>query len=289
MVHYIYMKELFTIKKTFSIRAIITQAWEVFTREWKVLVGASVVYLLVSYLTGGDEENMSSAQSIISVLISLVCVYLYFGVIRISIRMLRGESYRWEHLKTPAKKIFTIIGAGLLYLILPIVLIVIILMVGGIGLIASMGMGMLGAGMIVFLLVMMIVLFVYSIRFGMWIYFVIDRDYKPVAALKASWKATSGSTLRLIAFTIITIFAFIIGMIPVGLGLLIVLPMYMLCQSAIYERLSKHMLGESSEFLVEQPAELPASQPIETDINIKPEHRDAPVAEEAKETKSSDA
>ncbi len=283
------MKELFTIKKTFSIRAIITQAWEVFKREWKVLVGASIVYLLVSFLTGGDEKTVSAAESIIALLINIVLFYLYFGVIRISLRMLRGETFAWEHLKTPGKKVWSIVLTGLLYVAGPLVLVVLAVIIGGIGMFASIGMGAIGVGVVIALLVLGIFLLVYSIRFGMWIYFVIDRDYKPVAALKASWKATSGSTLRLVAFTLVTVFAFMIGMIPVGLGLLIVLPMYMLCQSAIYERLSKHMLGESSEFLVEQPAELPASQPIETDINIKPEHRDAPVAEEAKETKSSDA
>ena len=283
------MKELFTIKKTFSIRAIITQAWEVFKREWKVLVGASIVYLLVSFLTGGDEKTVSAAESIIALLINIVLFYLYFGVIRISLRMLRGETFAWEHLKTPGKKVWSIVLTGLLYVAGPLVLVVLAVIIGGIGMFASIGMGAIGVGVVIALLVLGIFLLVYSIRFGMWIYFVIDRDYKPVAALKASWKATSGSTLRLIGFTLITIFAFVVGMIPMGLGLLVVFPMYMLCQAAIYERLSKHMLGESSEFPVEQPAELPASQPIETDINIKPEHRDAPVAEEAKETKSSDA
>lgn len=203
--------------------------------------------------------------------------------------MLRGETFAWEHLKTPGKKVWSIVLTGLLYVAGPLVLVVLAVIIGGIGMFASIGMGAIGVGVVIALLVLGIFLLVYSIRFGMWIYFVIDRDYKPVAALKASWKATSGSTLRLIGFTLITIFAFVVGMIPMGLGLLVVFPMYMLCQAAIYERLSKHMLGESSEFPVEQPAELPASQPIETDINIKPEHRDAPVAEEAKETKSSDA
>lgn len=280
------MKELFTIKKTFSIRAIIKQSWEVFKREWKVLVGASVVYLIISFLTGGDEKTMSGAESIIALLINIVLFYLYFGVIRISLRMLRGESFAWEHLKTPGKRVLRIVLAGLLYLVGPLVIIAIIVITGGIGIIASMGIGAVAPGVVVMLIVGLLLLLVYSIRFGMWIYFVIDRNYKPVPALKASWKATSGSTLRLVAFTIITIFAFIISMIPVGLGLLIVLPMYVLCQSAIYERLSKHMLGESSEFPVEQPSELPASQPIETDIDIKPAHHDAPVAEpEKKEIK----
>ena len=277
------MKELFTIKKTFSIRAIITQAWEVFKREWKVLVGASIVYLLVSFLTGGDEKTVSAAESIIALLINIVLFYLYFGVIRISLRMLRGETFAWEHLKTPGKKVWSIVLTGLLYVAGPLVLVVLAVIIGGIGMFASIGMGAIGVGVVIALLVLGIFLLVYSIRFGMWIYFVIDRDYKPVAALKASWKATSGSTLRLVAFTLVTVFAFMIGMIPVGLGLLIVLPMYMLCQSAIYERLSKHMLGESSEFPVEQSAELPASQPIETDINIKPEHHDAPAEAEVKE------
>jgi|GEM_PF-5185401 hypothetical protein len=281
------MKDILIIKKTFSIRAIIKQAFEVFKREWKVLVGASVVYLLISLLTGGDEETMSAAESIIALLINIVLFYLYFGIIRISLRMLRGESFAWEHLKTPGKKVWSIVLTGLLYLVGPLVLVVLVVVIGGIGLFMSIGMGAIGIGTIITLFILGILLLVYSIRFGMWIYFVIDRDYKPVAALKASYKATAGSTLRLIAFIILTAFAFVIGMIPVGLGLLIVLPMYVLCQSAIYERLSKHMLGESSEFPVEQPSELPASKPIETDIDIKPVHHDAPVVEaEKEETKS---
>lgn len=279
------MKELFTIKKTFSIRAIIKQSWEVFEREWKVLAGAAFAYLIISMLTGGDEKNMSTAQEVIGLLINLLVAYLYIGALRITLRMIRGEAYTWAHLKTSGKQLLTIIGAAILYALFPIVLVGAAFLIGGVGMFAAaFTLGVAGGvGFIIGMCLFIVVILLYSLRFGMWIYFVMDRNYKPVAALKASWKATRGSTLRLFGFVVITCFAFVIGMIPFGLGLLIVLPVYLLAQAAIYERLAKHMLGESSEFPVEQPAELPASKPIETDINIKPEHHDAPEVSEAKE------
>lgn len=279
------MKELFTIKKTFSIRAIIKQSWEVFKREWKVLAGAAFAYLIISLLTGGDEKNMSTAQEVIGLLINLLVAYLYVGALRVTLRMTRGESYTWAHLKTSGKQLLVLIATAILYALFPVVLIGAVLLVGGVNMFAALwALGLTGAIFYLFgTCVVIVVILLYSLRFGMWIYFVMDRNYKPVAALKASWKATRGSTLRLFGFVVITCFAFVIGMIPFGLGLLIVLPVYLLAQAAIYERLSKHMLGESSEFPVEQPAELPASKPIETDINIKPEHHDAPAETEVKE------
>lgn len=256
------MKEIFKINTLFSIASIVGSMWVVFKREWRVLVGATAVLLLVSVLTGGDTEKMPVLQKNIGILINIVIAYVYFGVIRITLHMIRGENYGWNDFKIKVKDIFNLVITMVLYSVIPLASMLVV----GVGL-------KYGISLLFFVVICVPLLFIlfltYFVRFGMWVYFVLDRNYKPIDALKASFNATKGSTLHLMGFMILTLLAFVVGIIPGGLGLLVVFPMYLLCQGAIYERLSQHMLGESSEFPIEQPKELDAPISLETDIDIK--------------------
>ena len=218
--------------------------------------------MVISFLLG--DEQKSRSLSVIALLINLVMMYLYFGVIRVLLRMERNESYTWDHLKTSAKTVVFIIAGALLYMVPFAAAAVLLFVVVGPGLLAIGGPIGLGIGAVILVCAIIIAAIIYCVRFGMYYFFIIDKDMKPIAALKASMHATRGSTLRLIAFMVIAIIACVIGALFWGLGLLVVLPMFLLCECAIYERLSKHMSGQSSEFPIVQPAELESSSSEKT-------------------------
>lgn len=262
------MKEIFQIKKTFSIRTIISSMWIVFKKEWKVLVSATVVYLVVAILTGGDPEKISQSQKILGLLINILLLYLLLGALRITLRMIRGETYGWNTFKISARDLFSVVMTVILYSVIPVA----VLFLVGLGIENQLFSYHALSGRIIISVVLSIIgilYLIYFMRFGMWIYFVLDRNYKPVDALKASYRATKGSTLRLLGFLFLSVVSMMVGTILLGIGILIIIPLYFLCSGAIYERLSKHMLGESSEFPVEQPKELETPIGVETDPEIK--------------------
>ena len=70
----------------------------------------------------------------------------------------------------------------------------------------------------------------------MW--FVVDRNMSVVDSIKASFEATRGSLFNLFIFGVIAMALSIVGSIPCGLGLLVVVPVLSLAASHIYMALT---------------------------------------------------
>lgn len=67
---------------------------------------------------------------------------------------------------------------------------------------------------------------------------VVDRELTAREALSASWDATRGHTGFLFLFFLTTLFANIIGLLALGVGLLISLPTTAMAQMAVYNTLA---------------------------------------------------
>ena len=79
----------------------------------------------------------------------------------------------------------------------------------------------------------------FGIRLQFYKFLIIDNEnLKPMDALKASMKMTKGHFWKLFGFMIVIMFINIIGIIPLGLGLIVTIPLTTLAYALLYKKLT---------------------------------------------------
>ncbi len=71
------------------------------------------------------------------------------------------------------------------------------------------------------------------------VYFVVDKNLSFEDSIKASWKLTEGKVMKLIFFQLVLIALNILGVIALGVGLLIAIPVTSIASVYVYKELSK--------------------------------------------------
>lgn len=79
---------------------------------------------------------------------------------------------------------------------------------------------------------------VWGIKYSQWMYLVVDENLSAVEAIKKSGEITNGNKLNLIGFGFILGLISILAVLPLGLGLLLVIPMYWVASIKIYQFLN---------------------------------------------------
>ncbi len=94
---------------------------------------------------------------------------------------------------------------------------------------------------------------VLSIKFSLCFYFVIDKGFGPIKALKASSRATNGAKGALFVFGIICGFINLLGALCFMVGLLATIPTVIVATALVYKQLSSQT-PELAEFGISTPA-----------------------------------
>lgn len=206
-----------------SIKECLSAGWDKFkARPW-FFVGTFVIYAVIQ---GIMSAVLPEDSFLLTFLVSLVVsTFLYMGLINI---YLKG----YENPASPSYKDFwhpgqfwNYLGATVLVAIV-VVIGLILLVVPGI--ILGLALSLTG-------------------------YLVIDRNMKPIEAMKESMRLTKGNRLNLLGLGIVLAILTFIGAIPLFLGLLVVAPITMLSGVHAYRTLS-HGAAE----IVAAPAPSPA-------------------------------
>lgn len=258
------------IKSVFSIREAFSFSWKKFKETWQILVPVTLIILIVSVLTSTDSDgDITPLMGLIQFIWLIAQIFISMGLVYMSIRIVRGEKIAWTDFKASAKYFSKFLGAGIL-LGIPVVVVVIILIAifaGSAFLSAGSIGGLVGLGIagVVALLALFVGLLWYTMAFYFYQYAVIDQNKGPVAALKESFRITKGTRWKLVGFTLLIVLFNLIGMIPVLLGLVITTPMTIIMYAYVYEKVRMHANGQSSEFPIVQPKEIPAvSEEVKT-------------------------
>ncbi len=77
-----------------------------------------------------------------------------------------------------------------------------------------------------------------AIRFQFTPYLIVDRGMGPIEAFKAAWSMTRGLGLELFLFLLSIVGLNILGAVPLGLGLLITVPVVFLAHAMVYRDLA---------------------------------------------------
>lgn len=208
--------------QTFSIREIIKTAWQHFKKHAWMLIGLTVIIFGVSWLFDQFQEF----SFIIQLIATVVQLFIGFAFLRLVLRLVRGDHDAIRHVVKDisgrtfgnyiiATIIFTVVTfAGLLLFIVP-------------GVIAIL-----------------------SLQFFSFI--LLDENVGPISSLKKSYHMTRGHRGKLLAFTLVLLAVNIIGIVALGVGLLVTIPLSYLAAALVYEWLRNHQ-GVQPSHTVETP------------------------------------
>jgi hypothetical protein len=100
----------------------------------------------------------------------------------------------------------------------------------------------------------------WSARFGLYPYFIIDHGAGPIQALKMSSRATEGAKWDIFGFILVSLSLFMLALVPALLGLFVIIPVLNVAWASIYRRLTTveipHNLISEMQPIAEAPTEV---------------------------------
>ena len=233
------------------IQEVLKKSWELFTKNMMMFIGMFSLIFLITLIMGVLSPDASEGQSIQFILFRLASnlfgMGLTLGSIRIILDVISGRETKIENLFNSFQLLIPYIGAyllfsfGMLLLFIPFSRLI-ILNHSGLKLLESFLSGDIDG---------LVQLMEYSINFNylflyflpcfyMWIkiqffsYFIISKELGPIEALKKSYEITEGQSINLVLFFMILIMINLIGLIPLGLGLVITIPFSLVATGVMF-------------------------------------------------------
>jgi uncharacterized membrane protein len=218
--------------KPFSINEIIRQSWQSFVTHWGVMLGAIGVMLVlnIAFSFATEQVGEKSIGAVVITLFSIaVSIVVQLGLYRMWLDMVRGKEARIEQMFTEYQAAFRYIGATIIYMVI-VAIGFILLIVPGV---------------------------IFAIKYGYYGYAIVDRNLGVRDSLKLSAKITEGAKWQILGLWVLMVCLIIISIIPLGLGLIVTVPMAMVLSAIVYNTLLVH--SEQASISPEVPSNTPAS------------------------------
>lgn len=212
-----------------SIKEMFRASWAVFQKHLWVFVGATAILGAISLISDKISKEIGDPLGgIIGIIIMVLLWWLYIGYVRMALTAYSGGMIKINDLysgKWPMLLQFAIaavltgiiVAVGIVLLIVP-------------GIIAQVGL-LFGA------------------------FFVVDKGMKGIDAMKASWNLTKGHRMDIFWAFLVLILLNFAGLLLVGLGLLVTVPVTALALTHLYRELDKKIQPQ-----VAVPQSMPATQ-----------------------------
>jgi len=236
------------------IREVLIKSLELFTKKMMLFIGMFSMIVLITLIMGILSPDTSEGQSVQFILFRLASnlfgMGLTLGSIRIILDVIGGVETKIENLFNSFQLLIPYIGAYLLFSLGMLLLYIpfsrlIISTDSGLKLVESFLSGDIDV---------LIQLMTYSINFNylflyllpcfyMWIkiqffpYFIISKEMGAIEALKKSYEITEGQSPTLVLFFITLIMINLVGLIPLGLGLVFTIPFSLVATGVMFTAL----------------------------------------------------
>lgn len=195
----------------FSKREAFETGWKLFKANWKLLIAVTVTTGAVSLTQGYYAQNNQNASAVIfNFVFWLIQIVVALGYLHIALLLTAKKSAHYADLFSQYRYTIHYLIGSILY-----------------GLIVAFG-----------LVLLIVPGLIFAIRMQLWSYFIVDRHLGPIAALKASWKVTKGSSVNLLLFDILVGLVTLVGAMLLGLGLLVAVPVTSLAMAWVYRKLA---------------------------------------------------
>jgi len=212
---------------TFSVGGAFSKAIELFEKQWKVLVPAVFILLAISggasalnIATGHTVNGVVHPNGLVSLIDDIISFIVSVGFLQLFLRVADGETGRLADLipASPTRVVKAVVAAIILAICI------------GIGFILLIIPG-----------------FILIIRLGQVINLIIDQDLGILESFGESWRITNGNWWNLFGLSICTGFVGLLGVIFLGVGLLVSLPIAALAQAVGYTMLRDAGKPEAAE------------------------------------------
>lgn len=230
--------------------AAVKTGWQATNRQLWLLMGMVLFMVVVSYVPSFfgnfDEETLAKGPAVMGTfgtiffVIQIINLLLGLGFMKAALKAADGQPVRFDDLFSQAGVMLNYIAASILVglatlssIAIPILAGVLVVSLGQdnmdkmvtvaiIGIIAA-----LAIGWTVFL----------SIRWSLLPYIIIDQSLGPIAALKLSWQKTAGHAAQLFGFFLLSILIGLLGILALGVGYLVAMPVITIGMASIYRQL----------------------------------------------------
>lgn len=204
--------------KTSSLPISITQAlsasWELFKKNWPLIVGVMLVSMFGSNLVDKFIQEMfwrSPIAGILKLVMSLVAVWVQMVMMFIFLKIVRKQ-------KVTTDGVMSTVGSYVNYLITAILY----------GLMVAVGM--------IFLIVPGVYL---ALKYGFALIAVVDKNVSFSKAFAMSAKMTQGRMMEFLIFAIAMILVSISGVLALGVGVIVTSALASLSFAMLYDKLAK--------------------------------------------------
>jgi uncharacterized membrane protein len=213
----------------------ISDAWGLFKQQAGLWIGFLVLYMVLYFLLDLIPVIGGLIAMFVQVLFTAGVVYSC-GLLRREGAFAFGDLFVAFNRRTGPLLIASLIALGLL--IVPIIIGVIFIGgsagFGALALGGEAAAGALGVGLIVGVLIMLVGAAVYTMAIWFAPALILMHDIAPVEALKMSFSACLKNILPGLVFFLVMTVLLLVSAIPLGLGLLVTLPMFWICYYASY-------------------------------------------------------
>lgn len=206
--------------KSFSIEEAVLFGWHSFkARPWFFIAITALTIFVSSIGNNTDEYELQTAPfhvtavfGLVALLAALANLILSIGSQKIFLKTEAGEKPEFKELFAHANLFFKVLFGIILY---------ILIVLGGLILFIVPGI-------------------IFAIRYGFQYILIIDRGMGPIEALKESAKLTRGIRWHLLLFAVALGLVNVLGVLALGVGLLVSVPVTNLAIVHVYKKLLSH-------------------------------------------------
>lgn len=198
------MKQTFTVKETFS------QAWQVVKSQIWVLAGLVIGYTIIAFTLGLFANPNNFTGIIVNIITYIIGGIFSLGYLRNIFQALDGEEPQFSAYGQESRKVLKFIVANILM------------------------------SLIVFIgLCLLVIPGIYlAIRLQFYTAFIVDEDSGIIESMKQSWRITKGSEMPLFILCLAMIGIGLVGVILLGVGLFIAIPVCWTMFAIVYRKLN---------------------------------------------------
>jgi len=208
---------------TLKVSEIFKIAWaETKKHFWFLILSTAIYFVLTILLNQFGEGPAGFFLGLAGFVVGLI---FKVGLTRISLLIESGRTPKSDDFKTEPIVVFKVFVANIICILLTVLGLMLLIV----------------PGIIVLL------------RLSMTTYIIVDKNLGAWESVKKSWKLTKGHSWKLLSLGLISILLAIAGLLPVGLGLLIVLPLLYIVGAIFYRKISKEDHSEVSVWVTPPP------------------------------------
>lgn len=209
--------------KSFSVGEMYKFSWAEWKKNWLKWIGIMLLVVIIPTIPQTLLMNISEESIVSRILLSLIYIALSvlvnMGAFTIALKAARQESFEFSDFFSKFHLFSPYFIAELLYVL----------------------------GITIGLFLFIIPGVIFSLKFNLWPFLVLDRSNKALKALNASDEVTQGAKWDLLLFWIFAVLINLVGLVFFFIGILIAWPLTLIAWAKIYLTLTEETPTQSIE------------------------------------------